>query len=273
MHNNGAGRVKLELIGTRVDVMVAGSGTNALEKSIRTAWDRCLAPDSSTPSSREVEVVLDPDPRVTAAALARGILAGEDELRVMSALTSLLTRTAIESRHGALLMLHACAMADPVTGAAVVLVAPSGTGKTTAAVALGEELGYLTDETTAIHKSGAIVPYPKPLSVLVDGQPPKLQTSPTVLGLLTAPPTPHLAGIMLLNRLDHHPVTPTVELVPTLEALPALAEQSSALQLLPRPLHLIADLLDRTGGLRRITYREVGDTVPLILELVRGGAQ
>lgn len=263
------GQVELELIGSRIDVRLAGAGAARLEKALRTSWDRCLAPDPAAPPVAVVEAVLDTDPYVLQSARDRGAVAGDDELPVMSALTQHLTTTAIAARHGELLMLHACALADPATGRSVVLVAPSGTGKTTAALTLGRDLGYLSDETVAIGAGDLVTPYPKPLSLLVDGLPPKVQTSPTALGLLPAPPSPRVAAVALLHRVPDA-ADPRIDLVPVLEALPALAEQSSALQLLPRPLHLLADLLERTGGLRRITYREVEDAAPLITSLLEG---
>lgn len=263
----GGAPIALEVIGSRVDLALAGSGAAVLEKSIAAAWDRCAAEDPATPPAAVLEVVLDDNPEVVAEARRRGVLAGQDDLALMSSLSSALTLKAIELQHGRLLMLHACALADPSTGNSVVLVAPSGTGKTTAAVTLGQELAYLTDETAAIGADDVLVPYPKPLSLLVDGEQHKQQTSPTELGLLPAPPGPKVVALALLDR-DDQTSAPSVEAVPVLEALALLAEQSSALQLLPRPLHLVAGLLDRTGGLRRITYRDVSDAAPLVHDLL-----
>jgi hypothetical protein len=259
----------LSLLGTRVDVLTSGGGAGALAASIAHAWDRCLA-DPDSPAATVVEALLDDDGATVSEARGRGVVAARDEGSVLHHLVTSLTLNAIASRHGQLWMLHACAVADPATGASVVLVAPSGTGKTTAAVALGRHLGYLTDETAAIRADGTLVPYPKPLSVLVDGHRPKWQASPTELGLLAAPSEPRLAAIALLERTGAG--APSVEKVRTVEALPALAAQSSALQLLERPLHLVAGHLARTGGLRRITYREAADLVPVVRDLIGGAA-
>ena len=115
------------------------------------------------------------------------------------------------------------------------------------------------------------MPYPKPLSVLVDGRGPKRQavTRPSWASW-RRPPAPWLAAIALLDRTGSG--APSVEAVRTVEALPALAEQTSALQLLDRPLHLVAGHLARTGGLRRITYREADDLVPVVADLIGGCA-
>ena len=69
---------------------------------------------------------------------------------------------------GSKVLLHAAAIGDPATKRAITLVGASGSGKTTASRYLGQRLAYLTDETTIIKRTtGAVVPYPKPLSVIV----------------------------------------------------------------------------------------------------------
>jgi len=260
--------VALDLLGTRVDVVVGGGGATPLADAIATAWDRCLAAPGAPAAGTLVEVFVDDDEEAVGRARERGMQADSDPLRMMHWLSSHLTVAAISANFGELWMLHACAVADPTTGATAVLVAASGTGKTTAAVALGRRLGYLTDETAAIRPDGTLLPYPKPLSVLVDGQGPKRQHSPSDLGLLEAPAAPWLAAIALLDR-DGSP-SPRVEAVRTVEALPALAEHTSALQRHERPLHMVAEHLHRTGGLRRISYREAEDLVPVVAELLAG---
>jgi hypothetical protein len=263
-------RVGLTLLQTRVDVAVGGSGAERLAGSVSRAWDRCLAAPDAPPADITVEVFLDHDETAVARTRELGTLAASDEQLLMNQLSVHLTLRAIASRHGHLWMLHACSVADTATGAGVVLVAPSGTGKTTAAAVLGRHFGYLTDETAGIRPDGTLVPYPKPLSVLGVGQRLKRQSSPTELGLLEAPGTPWLAAIALLDRRGGGG-PPSVERVRTAEALPALAEQTSALQLLERPLHLVAGHLGRSGGLHRITYREAGDLVPLVSDLIGAG--
>jgi len=258
----------LDLLETRVDVAVGGGGAARLADAIANAWDRCLAGPDAPAAGTVVEVFVDDDEAAVGRARDQGMMADSDELRVMHWLSSHLTVAAISAHFGELWMLHACAVADRTTGATAVLVAASGTGKTTAAVALGRHFSYLTDETAAIRSDGTLLPYPKPLSVLVDGEGPKQQHSPSDLGLLAAPARPWLAAIALLDRNGSG--APRVDAVRTVEALPALAEQTSALQRHERPLHLVAEHLHRTGGLRRISYREAEDLVPVVAELVGG---
>jgi hypothetical protein len=257
--------VALSLLGTRVDVVAGGAGADRLAASVSRTWDRCLDATGS-PAATVVDALLDDDGEAVAAARGAGAVAAGDERSLLDQLTVRLTLEAIASCHGQLWMLHACAVADPATGASVVLVAPSGTGKTTAAATLGRHFGYLTDETAAIRADATLVPYPKPLSVLVDGRRPKRQASPGELGLLEAPAGPWLAAIALLDRTGTG--APSLEPVQTVEALPALAAQTSALQLLERPLHLVAGHLQGTGGLQRITYSEAADLVPVVRDLM-----
>jgi len=256
--------VALDLLGIRVTVRATGAGAASLEAAIRRAWDRCLASPSSTPDI-VLDVALDAG---SAAGLIPGpAITGSDELLLMDLLASRLNLEALQARVGELLLLHACAVADPVSGATIVLVAPSGTGKTTAAVALGRRFGYLSDEIAAIRPDGRMLAYPKPLSVTVGGQRPKRQVSPSELGLLGSPGEPWLAAIALLDRA---PASggPVVSQVRTIEALPALAAQSSSLHLLDKPLRLVAGMLQGTGGLRRITYHSAEDLVPVVAEMM-----
>jgi NAD(P)-dependent dehydrogenase (short-subunit alcohol dehydrogenase family) len=259
--------VLLSLLGTLVRIEVSGRGASSVTKEIARTWSRCGtdAADATEPSV--VPVLLDEDVAAVAAARAGGAVAATTAIDLLDSLSTRLTVEAIESRFGELWMLHACAVADPETGASVVMVAPSGTGKTTAARALSGRFGYLTDETAAIAADGTIVPYPKPLSVLVDGRRPKQQLSPDELGLCSPQGRPWLATVALLDRVPDT-TSPDVSEVPTVEALVALAEQTSALKRHPRPLHMVADHLDRTGGLRRVTYTGASDLVPVVADLM-----
>ena len=85
-------------------------------------------------------------------------------------------------------------------GAAVLLAAASGTGKTTATRRLGPHYAYLTDETAIVDPEDlSLVPYPKPLSLLQDGRRPKRQVSPDELGLGPAVPAV-LRRVAVLDR-------------------------------------------------------------------------
>lgn len=268
----GGPPVVLEAMGLLVHVWLGGSREPELRAEVEKAWSRCLvAEQRSGPSGAdaapavEVQALLDEDLEVVAGARARGAVAGSDLVPVMDELSTRVTQACLEQKVGGAWLLHACALADPDSGATVVLVAASGTGKTTAALTLGRELGYLSDETAVIGLDGSVEPFAKPLSLLVDGRRPKRQVSPADVGLLPPPEKAHLVAVALLRR-DPEVDGVRVEPVPTVEALPLLAEQTSSLHLLDRPLHTVAGLLDARGGARRLVYAEAADLLPVVRE-------
>lgn len=184
--------------------------------------------------------------------------------------TQAVTRVFITAQTGRLLMFHAGACAHPATGATVAYVAPGGTGKTTLSRVLGRSLGYLTDETVGITTDGRIQPYPKPLSIRPqDTIGPKLETSPDDLGLRTAPASPWLSRIVLLDRRDDHAGAPRIEKLDLADAIIALAPETSALSSLERPLHLLSDLVAATGPVLRCTYREAEQLAPVLIALAK----
>lgn len=180
-------------------------------------------------------------------------------------LVSRLTVSAIEARAGELLMLHAAGVCDRDTGRTAVLAAGSGTGKTTAARSLCvNEFGYVTDETVAFDADGTITPYPKPLSVVIDGGPgAKSQHGPDELGLQRPPDICQVGFIAVLERSDE-PFAAAVEPMPLLDGLVALIPQTSALPRFPQPLRALAQLAERTGGVRLLRYSEAADLIPLV---------
>ena len=64
--------VALELLGTRVDVAVGGSGAGRLADVIATAWDRCLADLGAPPAATVVEAFLDDDEAAVQGAREQG---------------------------------------------------------------------------------------------------------------------------------------------------------------------------------------------------------
>jgi hypothetical protein len=179
-----------------------------------------------------------------------------------------LTLASITRRVGTCLLLHAAGLAVP-SGAAAVLVAASGTGKTTACRTLGQTLGYLSDETVVIEPDYSISPYPKPLSVIVDPERIDLkhEQSPDDLGLLPAPATPHLGAIILLDRADEH-VPPELTAEPLIAAMVDMIPQTSGLVLLDHPLDELARAMTHNGGPYRLSYAEIGDAAPIVASLL-----
>ena len=188
-------------------------------------------------------------------------------------LTSRITVAMIEQLVGSGVMLHSAVIGDPESKRALALVGVSGSGKTTASRFLGSKLAYLTDETAVISDEGFVTPYPKPLSVIVDPNAPKEQQNPAEAGLNVVDPEDRgykLTRIVLISR-DEQAKEPRLERVPLHEALVFLSEQSSGLAKHPEGVVSLAKLVERCGGVWRLVYSEVEDTLPLVQDLLNGG--
>lgn len=196
-----------------------------------------------------------------------GDVSGGDIPEALHRLSPAVTQQAIGARAGDLVMLHAAALADVDTGATAVLVAPSGTGKTTAATILGRHFAYLTDETAGIDRDGTVVPYPKPLSIIRSGHL-KDQVAPSELGLLAVGRTCHVGAVLVLARDQGHTGAPMVSRLPTVDALAALAPEASFLGRLDLPLQRLAEVLDRAGGAHRVTYADAHTLEPTLRSLM-----
>ncbi|NPC41224.1 hypothetical protein [Nocardioides sp. zg-1230] len=192
---------------------------------------------------------------------------GLDVASVLHHLSPAVTTRAIDAMAGELVMLHAAALADPISGRTAVLVAASGTGKTTASVTLGETFAYLTDETAAITRDGVVMPYRKPLSI-IDGSHVKKQIAPSALGLRSTELVGRLAALLVIERDPDHEGTPVVELLDTVDAIAAIAPQSSYLPSMDKPLHRLAELIHLVGGAHHVTYAESADLEPLLARLL-----
>ena len=193
---------------------------------------------------------------------------GPDRARMLSGLSQQVTLAAIESARGRAWMLHAAGIATP-EGQVVVLVGPSGRGKTTAARAVGAVYGYVSDETIAIDAEGRVWPYRKPLSVIEDPAAPKTQRPPSALSLQPLPDAElRVAAVVLLDRSPEHPEVPVVEVTDLGDALEGLVSQTSFLHDQPAALRFIAALATATGGIRTVKYREAASLPSVIPDLV-----
>lgn len=265
----------LEVYGlaTRTAVHLGGSHADELAAAVRVAWSRCLAPLGDELPGEDVSARLDapgeaPEDAARHGASAPGTVRGTDLASVLQTLTQRITQAKITAQTGRLLMFHAGSVADPATGAALAFIAPGGTGKTTLASTLGRRLGYVTDETVGLDPEGRVQPYPKPLSVRGGRSAgPKVETSPDELLLLKAPPSPTVARFLLLERADDL-TGPTFEELTVYHAIAAMTPESSALSALPRPLHLLAGLLDGLGPVLRVRYAEAASLVDPLRELL-----
>ncbi|WP_265443348.1 hypothetical protein [Flexivirga meconopsidis] len=219
----------------------------------RGQWSRCLAAPGSA-ADDEVRPGNQDDPD-----------------RRDYSLASALTLAGIRQAAGSRLMLHACGVADRVTGDVAVLVAASGTGKTTAAHRLcSAGFGYVTDETVSIGDRLDILPYPKPLSVVIATDDPghKSQHGPDELDLPICPPDPHATRFVLLDRADDA-ATVTLEPVPLLDGLLDLIPHTSALPAMRDPLWTLARAACDTGGVWRLRYRDIEQAAQLLRDALR----
>jgi hypothetical protein len=267
----GLGELKLRVLGAVVSVVLHAGVTVELHAELRRAWSRCLdhsgeAVLSSAATFGHSEER--PFRATVSSTVGTAFVTGRTFREFASDLTSAITLAGIAARKGELIMLHAAALADEKTGRAVALIGRSGMGKTTATKRLGAALGYVTDETVAIDGSGVIVPYAKPLSVIVEDLPaPKHQIGPDDLGLLVAPAAPTLATMVLLDR---HPgaAVPLVTSLGHAEAIIELAPHTSSLGVVHQPMKRLCEILDATGGAVRVTYREAGDLATILPALL-----
>ncbi|MEE2567919.1 hypothetical protein V1638_00700 [Pseudarthrobacter sp. J64] len=264
----------LNILGSVLVVSWGPEVTPAQAAHLGKAWSRCLSPK---PPVEGIQAEAGTEARPISACLtliqdeSRGahvqVNAGSFA-ELAELVSSYLTLRAIEAQAGAVTMLHACGISDVETGGVIALVAKSGTGKTTASRLLGRSLGYVTDETVAIQPDGRVRPYPKPLSVK-NGGPYKEQIGPDELGLLRAPAQCYLHGIALLDRRDDWTEEPRVEQVALADAVLALIPDTSSQGRISRPLQSLCELLDKAGGLYRITYGEAAQLPLLVQEMLK----
>src|SRR5699024_2811620 len=144
-----------------------------------------------------------------------------------------LTRAGLLRLRGRASLLHAAALADE-GGRALVLVAASGGGKSTATRELGRGLGYISDETVVLLADGRIAPHPKPPSLIADPARPgdKVEPSPDELGLWATPASPRIAALLTLER-DAAVTRPVIETVGLLDQVLAMLPQTSSTWWLP----------------------------------------
>jgi energy-coupling factor transporter ATP-binding protein EcfA2 len=213
-----------------------------------------------------VRVLVDDDPAAVEDAAARGAIAGPSGSVVGEQVALAVTLQAMEANEGDLLMLRAAAVADPETGRCVVLVGPTGSGRSTAARTLARHFGYVTDDTVAFTATLDLLPYPKPL--VAGDDPAQGVLSPDDLGLRQAPGDLRPAAVLLLEHHAEGFVPPVLTPLPTAEAIAHLSGNASYLRSLDKPLHRLAALVEEVGGVHRVDYREADDLVAVTQQLL-----
>lgn len=250
--------VTVDVLGTPVRI----SGPTAMIRRVADQWSRCRTAEEP---DRTIDLLTWVDPDVREYTLVSG-----------------LNLLGIQLTEGRRLNLHAAGLSDD-QGRVIALVAASGTGKTTAARVLGRTFGYVTDECVSVNpRTLDVHPYPKPLSLVHEtgtgardgtGRDRKRQVGPDELGLLDAAGPLRLRAVVLLDRRATVG-DPQLRELAMLDAVELLLPQTSSAAVLPAPLGMLADLLARTGGARRLSYGEIDDAADLLLHgLVDAGEE
>lgn len=253
----------IRTLGALVHIRPDATLTTDQVRGIERAWSRTIVEDPGHDA-----------PVITAGLASRGSLAdvtGSTLDELMTRLTQRVTLTAIEQRRGDLVMLHAAGLADPATGRTIALVAPSGTGKTTAARTLGHRLGYVSDETVGITADHRVEPHAKPLSIRPDVPGESNQVCADDLALLVPPEHLTIVALAVLVR-DPAATSATAEPLGLTELLELVIPQVSYLPELPHGLLRVLELVAHCGGAWRLTYGEAVDLAPIVHRLLTDSA-
>jgi len=245
------GRLLVSAVGAVIEVDVSDRDP-AFQTQVHDAWTDARYHGDRTPD---------------AVATAREHL---DDAAALSMLSTDVTTTALAHRRGdPVWMLHAAGLADE-NGHVVVLSAPSGTGKTTAARHLSQRYAYVSDETIAIGADGAVDPYRKPLSIIEAGSEHKAQVAlSSIDGGRALPAALRVVKIVVLDRSPDAPKQPLLEELDMAEALELLGPQTSYICDSDAPLQRIDAVLRATSGAVRLRYREVDSIDAIIDTLMR----
>ena len=242
-------------------------------ESLKAQWAWCL-PDSE--AQRDIAVMAEPKSHVKEPPFTIRRDGQRDEQGAHLGdytVTTELTSGAIWRRAQQFLMFHAGGVTKPGTGSVAMLVAASGTGKTTATrFYCSNGYGYVTDETLITNPQHEVMPYPKPLSVIINPEniSEKSQHGPDDLGLTMPQAGPlSLDAVVLLER-DRDGRTadaaPSLEPMGLFEGLSLILPQSSAMLEIDGCLDVLAKLCCESGGIYRLQYREISETLALLDE-------
>lgn len=259
--------MELRVLGThvRVDTSCLSPDERA---HLHELWEWCLTDPHPSPPEPGIRMVRERD--VTPGPPTQ-VVVGEDWEALPYRLSGSVTIDALQRRVGTDLLFHAAGLAD-AAGRVVVLVAPSGTGKTTAARTLATRLGYVSDETVAIRRDGSVAPYQKPLSVIPgEHRSRKVEIGPGEAGLVRPPAELTFGRMVLLVREPDRELPPAVEPLDLLDAVVQAAAQTSGLALLPDGLDWLARALTTGGDPVALHFREIADCVEIVHGLLEEG--
>lgn len=239
-------------------------------------WSRCtaLAATDETP-------LLEPEPvtiRVFVGAAPGDLAAGDlragaaTEDRVPYAVSREVTRAGLTRVRGRATLLHAAALADE-EGRTLVLVAPSGGGKSTATRVLGQRLGYVSDESVVLLEDHRIAAHPKPPSLVIDVSDRfhKEEPAPDDIGLGATPAAPRLAALLTLARSDDVE-EPVIEEVGLLDQVLAVIPETSSTWWLDAGLDGLARAVTAGGRSARLRYTEIDTCHDLVRQHLAAAA-
>ncbi|MGB4137829.1 MAG: ATP-binding protein [Microbacterium sp.] len=235
-------------LGARVRLQPAEDLDPQVVARVRASWADAILTDGGEPDAT-VPIPSDVDAELMAERLTVNV-----------------TLAALGHRRGELVMFHAAGVADE-RGRVAAFVGPSGRGKTTLSRALGQEYGYVSDESIGVAPDLEVLPYRKPLSLVRKGAP-KEQVAPSAFGVQGLPDAPlRLSALAILDR-DADLDAPVIERVGLCDAVAELVPQMSYFPELSTPLQALAGMADRIGGLVHLRYPDATKVAPLIPELL-----
>ena len=261
---------RLRLVTPRglLDLHVHGEDSptrSAYVQLLRELWQQCLVDEGDVrleDATHDVPVltVTGPQTEITdptsPSAPRRGDLA-----HVAYRASGEITRRILAYLVGTRMLLHS-GVVDHDRHGVILLIGKSGAGKSTATRLLARSGRYLSDELAVIHPdTGAITPYPKPLSIANAPGNPKSDHTLASQGLTAGKSTAAPDHVLLLHRL-HEEIADATAAPAQLrrltlgEALPRIIAESSSMWRVPHPLERLARLLEKTGGALEATYRE-----------------
>ncbi len=195
--------------------------------------------------------------------------------RIPYGVSRALTLATLRRQRGTMLLLHAAGLTAPGVRRALVLVASSGTGKSTASHHLAQSWGYLSDESIGITDDLRVLGHPKPVSQLVDpgDLSHKVEASPDDAGYAVAPGSSELGAVVLLRRDPERTEPAALVAAPLLDSMLSAIGQTSSLYLLADPLDRLARAMTVGGGPWALDYRDIHDCDALLAGLLAEDAE
>lgn len=243
---------------------------DAAADAMERRWSRCVGlaatPDVLRLDDETTVIRVVEGERPQDAGAETRIVSNTDGDRLPYDLSREITRLGLTRLRGRATLLHAAALSDP-TGRAVVLVAPSGGGKSTATRVLGARLGYVSDESVILLPDGRMAAHPKPPSLVIDPEERfrKQEPSPDDLGLGPTPAAPRLAALLTLGR-DESVTEPVIEEVGLIDQVLAVLPETSSTWWLDDGLDRLARAVTVGGAPARLRYAEIEDCHDLVRE-------